>query len=190
MSSSADKRMINMEDDRLRAINEGIGQVNAIFGGGRQRQYATFLDALRKRYSKDLGEQQKTVLRKSKFAAARRGVTGGSSEIDMKRRNAQNYLRALIGGENRAQASVAKLRMSDENSRQSLINSIYSGMDATTAANRGQGQMASNIDMAMSDFIPGALDSIGEAAADAYGYGVRNDAYSQSAQRTREQLYG
>lgn len=190
MSSSADKRAINMEDDRLRSINEGIGQINAIFGGGRQRQYASFLDALRKRYGKDLGEQKVRVDRQSRFAAARRGVTGGSSEIDMKRRNAQNYLRALVGGENRAQASVAKLRSQDENSRQSLINSIYSGMDATTAAQRGQSQMASNIDMAMSDFIPGALDSIGEAAADAYGVGVRNEAYSDSARRTREQLYG
>lgn len=190
MSSSAEKRLINMEDDRLRAINEGVGQINAVFNAGNANRYGGFLEALRKRYTKDLGEQKALVDRKSKFAAARRGVVGGSSEIDMKRRNSRNYLRALVGGENQAQASLARLKQSDEGARQRLINLIYSGMDATTAANRSQGQMAANIDMAMSDFIPGALDSIGETAADAYGYGVRNAAYTQGAQRAREQLYG
>jgi hypothetical protein len=190
MSSSADKLAKTSEDTRNRRIHEGIGQVNAIYGAGREAQYGDYLQALRDRYSADLKDQSAIVDRKSKFNLARRGVIGGSSEIDTQRRNRKAYIQALIGGERNAQAGVGRLRSADENSRASLINMIFGGMDASTAAQRGGQAMRSNMAMAQSDFIPYALDSVGEAAADAYGVGARNEAYSAGGEAARRQLYG
>jgi hypothetical protein len=190
MSSSADKLAKTSEDTRNRRINEGIGQVNAIYGAGREAQYGDYLQALRDRGSADLKDQSAIVDRKSKFQLARRGVIGGSSETDRKRRNRKAYIEAIIGNERNAQAAVGGLRSRDEGSRQSLINMIYGGMDATTASQRAGASMRSGMAAAQSDFIPYALDSIGEAAADAYGYGVRNDAYSQGGEQARRDLYG
>lgn len=190
MSSSADKLAKTNEDKRNRAVHEGIGQVNAIFGGGREAQYGDYLQALRDRYSADLTDQSAIVDRKSKFSLARRGVIGGSQEIDTQRRNRKNYIKALIGNESRAHSAVGRLRNSDEGARQNLINMIFGGMDATQSAQRAGMSMRSNMAIAQSDFLPYALDSIGEAAADAYGYGARKEAYNQGGESARQALYG
>ncbi len=190
MSSSADKLAIKSEDTRNRRIHEGIGQVNAIYGAGREAQYGDYLQALRDRGNADLKDQSALVDRKSKFQLARRGVIGGSSETDRLRRNRKAYIKGVIGNERNAQAAVGNLRSRDESSRQSLINMIFGGMDATTAAQRAGGAMRSSMASAQSDFIPYALDSIGEAAADAYGFGVRDEAYSQGGEQARRDLYG
>lgn len=189
MSANTQAKMF--EDRRQRQINEGVGQVNAIFGGaGREAQYGDYLTALRDRGNADLNDQETIVDRASKFSAARRGVVGGSSEMDMQRRNRKKYIQALLGNESRAQGAVGQLRNRDESTRSSLINMIFGGMNAGTAANRAQFGMQANVQQGQSDFIPYALDSVGEAAADAYGVGARKDAYSQGGQRAREQLYG
>lgn len=190
MASSADKQAYVNEDKRNRAVHEGVGQVNAIFGAGREAQYGDYLKALRDRYTADLTDQSAIVDRKSKFGLARRGVIGGSSEIDKQRANRKRYIQALIGNESNANAAVGRLRQQDEGSRQNLINMIFGGMDATQAAQRAGYSMRSNIASAQSDFVPYALDSIGEAAADAYGYGARKEAYSQGGQSARDALYG
>lgn len=190
MSSSADKLAKTSEDTRNRRIHEGIGQVNAIYGAGREAQYGDYLQALRDRYQTDLKNDSAIVDRKSKFQLARRGVIGGSSEMTSQRKNRKALIEATIGNERNAQAAVGGLRSRDEQSRQSLINMIFGGMDASTAAQRAGQGMRSNMAMAQSDFIPYALDSIGEAAADAYGVGVRNEAYSAGGEQARRQLYG
>lgn len=189
MSSSADKRAIIAEDERNRRIHEGVGQVNAIFNN-REGQYDQYLQALRDRYSASLGDQKTILDRNSRFATARRGVTGGSSDYDTQTRNRKKYISALIGAEDLAQGQTARLRQADEGSRQSLINLIYGGMDASSAAQRAGYSARSNIAMGQSDFIPYALDAIGEAGADAYGIGARKEAYQQGGEAARRQLYG
>lgn len=188
MSKKADRQAKRNEDQRNRAINEGVGQVNAIFGS-REPQYGDYLQALRDRYTADLGDQQTIVDRQSKFNLARRGVIGGSSEIDTQRRNRKRFIQALIGNESRAQGAVGRLRQSDEGSRQSLINTIFGGMDASTAASRAASGMRSNLQASMSDFIPQALDSAIGAGVGAYATGVQRDAYAQGRQSAREALY-
>jgi hypothetical protein len=190
MLPSADRQAIRNEDTRNRAVHEGIGQVNAIYGAGREAQYGDYLQALRDRGNADLNDQQTIIDRQSKFSLARRGVAGGSSELDTQRRNRKRYIQGLIGNESRANSAVGRLRQSDEGARQNLINMIFGGMDATQAAQRAGQSMRSNMASAQSDFLPYALDSIGEAAADAYGYGARKEAYSQGGEAARQSLYG
>lgn len=187
--SKAGKQAKIAEDTRLRAINEGVGQVNAIFGAGREAQYGDYLAALRDRGNADLNEQQSLVDRQSKFSLARRGVIGGSSEIDTRRRNRKRYIQALIGNESRAQSAVGRLRQSDENSRQNLINMIFGGMDASTGAQRASMAMRGNLASAQSDFIPNTIDSAIGAGAGAYTQGLQRDAYSQGGRAAREALY-
>lgn len=190
MSSSADKLAKTSEDTRNRRIHEGVGQVNAIYGAGRESQYGDFLQALRDRGNTDLNDQKALVDRQSKFRLARRGVVGGSSDVDTQKRNRKAYIQAIIGNESRAQGTVGRLRQSDDSARNNLINMIFGGMNASTAAQRAGQSMRSGMATAQSDFIPYALDSIGEAAADAYGYGVREEAYSQGGEEARRALYG
>lgn len=189
MSSKADKQAKVNESNRLRAINEGVGQVNAIFDA-REPQYNDYLQALRDRYEADISDQSAIVDRQSKFDLARKGTIGGSSEIDTQRRNRKRRIQALIGNESRAQGSVGRLRQADEGSRQGLINTIFGGMDASTAAQRAGAGMRSNLQASMSDFIPQALDSAIGAGTQAYAYGAQRDAYGQGRQAARERLYG
>lgn len=188
MSSKADKQAKINESNRLRSINEGVGQVNAIFGA-REPQYDDFLQALRDRYTSDLNDQQTIVDRQSKFSLARRGVIGGSSEIDTQRRNRKKFIQALIGNESRAQGTVGRLRQADEGSRQSLINTIFGGMDASMGAQRAAAGMRSNLQASMGDFIPQTIDSAIGAGVGAYATGVQRDAYAQGRQSAREALY-
>lgn len=187
---SAEKQARIAENKRQQGINEGFGQVNAIFGQGREAQYGDYLQALRDRGNADLNDQQTIVDRASKFNLARRGVIGGSSEMDTQRRNRKRYIQALIGNESRANAAVGQLRGRDDQTRRGLLDMIFGGMDASTAAQRAQMGQHANVQAAQADFIPYALDSIGEAAADAYGYGARKDAYSEGGERARQDLYG
>lgn len=190
MSSKADKQAIINEDKRNRAIHEGLGQTNALFGAGREAQYGDYLQALRDRYTADLGDQQTIVNRTSKFGLARRGVIGGSAEQDTQRRNRKAYIQALIGNESRANASVGRLRQSDEGTRQNLINMIFGGMDATQSAQRAGMSMRSNLASAQSDFIPYALSDALGAGANAYSTGAQAEAYSRGGRSARESLYG
>lgn len=189
MASSADRQAIVNEDKRNRAIHEGIGQVNAVYGAGREAQYGDYLQALRDRYTADLTDQSAIVDRQSKFSLARRGKIGGSSEIDTQRRNRKRYIQALLANESGANASVGRLRQADEGSRQNLLNMIFGGMDATTAAQRAGSSMRSNLAMAESDFIPNALNSVLGAGSDAYAQSARSDAFRQGSQETKDYLY-
>jgi hypothetical protein len=175
----------------MQQINEGVGQVNAIFGSaGRQSQYDELLKALRERYQFDLGEQKTTADRQGKFAMARRGLTTGSADMDSRRRRGEDFMRALVGSENQAQATIGGLRQRDEGARQSALAMIYGGLDASTGANRAQQTMQANLQGSLADFVPQALGQIGGAGASAYGYGQRNDAYSRGSQDARARLYG
>lgn len=175
----------------MRQINEGTGQVNAIFSGkGRQAQYDSYLKALRDRYMTDLGQQKRDIDRSDKFSMARRGLTQGSADFDRKKRRGDDYLKALVANENSAQSAVGRLRQSDENTRNSLLDMVYGGMDASTAANRAHFGMQANSQAAQSAFIPQALDAGFGGAADAYGAQVANNAYGRGARQTRSELYG
>ena len=190
MASAADRQAYINEDKRNRAVHEGIGQVNAIYGAGREAQYGDYLQALRDRYTADLTDQSAIVDRQSKFSLARKGKIGGSSEIDMQKRNRKRYIQALLANESGANAAVGRLRQSDEGSRQNLLNMIFGGMDATTAAQRAGSSMRSNLATAQSDFIPTAISSAVGAGTDAYAQGARTDAFRRGGQSAREELYG
>ena len=190
MASAADRQAYINEDKRNRAIHEGIGQVNAVYGVGREAQYGDYLQALRDRYTADLTDQSAIVDRQSKFSLARRGKIGGSSEIDTQRRNRKRYIQALLANESGANASVGRLRQADEGSRQNLLNMIFGGMDATTASQRAGSSMRSNLATARSDFIPAAISSAVGAGTDAYAQGARTDAFRRGGQSAREGLYG
>lgn len=188
--SKASRQAYANERNRVRAINEGVNQVNAVYDFGREAQYGDYLKALRDRASTDLGEQKALVDRQSKFGLARRGVIGGSSEIDTQRRNRKDYIRALIGNESRAQSAVGRLRQSDEASRQSLLNLIFGGLDASTGTQRALGMQRANLASAQADFIPSLLSSAVGAGVDSYSRGVQMDAYRSGSQKAREELYG
>lgn len=188
---SAERQARIAENRRMQGINEAVGQINALYGSaGRQRQYDDLLGALRERYQFDLGQQKQTADRRGKFAMARRGLTTGSADFDARRRRGEDFMRALVGSENSAQATIGRLRSNDDAARRSMLSMAYSGMDASTAAQRAQATMSANIQGAQADFIPYALDSIGEAGADAYGMGIRDDAYTQGGNQVRQRLYG
>jgi hypothetical protein len=190
MSSRSDKQAKINEDQRNRAIHEGIGQVNAIYGSGREAQYGDYLQALRDRYTADLTDQSAIVDRKSKFSLARRGVIGGSAEQDTQRRNRKAYIQSLLANESGAQGAVGRLRQSDESSRQNLINMIFGGLDASTSAQRAGAAMRGNLAAAQSDFIPSALSSMAGAGANTYAQGAQYDAYRAGSRSAREALYG
>lgn len=188
-SGSAERAARGAEDRRMRQINEGVGQVNALFNS-KKDQYDKFLHALRDRYMTDLGEQKTDIDRSDRFGMARKGLTKGSADFDRQARRGDDYLKALVANENSAQAAVGKLRQSDENTRLSLTDMIYGGMDASTASRRALSGQQANAQAAQAAYVPQMLDAGFGGAADAYGTQIANDAYGRGARRARSELYG
>ena len=114
---------------------------------------------MREQFSTEAGEQKANIDRRSKFALARGGLTGGSVDRDTGVTLARDFQKGLLKGERLSQSALADLRASDERTRQSLIGLVQGGASATTAATSAANALSTNIAGARSN---SAVDAIGD----------------------------
>ena len=158
---------------------------NAYDNPQRKGEIADYVQSLRKFFGDDLSRQKADTDRQLKFALARGGLTGGSTNIDQQKRIGENYTRGLLDVERKAQAGGANLESADQDSRLSLISMATQGLDATTAASQSAAAMRSGLaankatDMAngLGDVFAGTKSYYQKAAEDAVRRRADYDAY-------------
>ncbi|KZC17016.1 hypothetical protein RHOFW510R12_01520 [Rhodanobacter sp. FW510-R12] len=152
------------EAQRQAAIRGTQSRVNQVFNDPkRQADINDFVNATRSYYQQDLDRQKGNADRGLKFALARSGLTGGSTQVDQQQQLGQDYGRGLLQVEQKAQGAGASLSAADQDARSRLISLATSGLDATTAAQQASAAMRSNLEAGRSEAQLGSLaDSFGQ----------------------------
>lgn len=194
-SNKAAKQANAAEAQRQAAIKATQANINQVFDNPqRQADINDFVNATRDYYTQDLNRQKADADRGLKFALAKSGLTGGSTQVDQQRLLGENYSRGLLNAEQKAQGAGASLQSADQDARARLISLATSGLDSTTAAQQASEAMRSNLQAGESAAKLGALgDSFGQAntflqqAKDAQ---QRRQGYYSTFGGARSALYG
>lgn len=146
-SNNAQKEATRNEAARQAAIANTQAQVNAVFNSPkREADIGDYMGGLREFYNKDLNEQKGETDRQLKFALARGGLIGGSTQIDQNKKFTGDYNKAVLGVEQKVQGAGAQLRAEDQDARARLISLATSGLDATTGAQQAAASMRNNLE--------------------------------------------
>lgn len=162
-SDSAATEANAAEQRRQDAIRQTQSAVNAAFDSPqRAADIADYVGAMRQYFGDDLSRQKKTNDQQLKFALARNGQIGGSTQIDQQRRFGEDYSRGLLDVERRAQGAGAELEGADQDARANLISLATSGLDATTAAQQAASAMRTSLQAGKStSMVQGLGDMFG-----------------------------
>lgn len=145
-NDSAQKQAQRNEEARQKAIANTQAQVNAVFNSPqREADINDYMGGLRQFYGQDLDRQKTDTDRQLKFALARGGLVGGSTQVDQQKRFGEDYNKALLGVEQKVQGAGAQLRSEDQDARARLISLATSGLDATTGAQQAAASMRNNL---------------------------------------------
>lgn len=156
--NSAAKEANRAEEQRQASIRGTQAKVNDVFNSPqRAADIGDFVNATRSFYQQDLDRQKAEADRGLKFALAKSGLTGGSTQVDQQGLLADNYGRGLLQVEQKAQGAGASLSAADQDARARLISLATSGLDATTAAQQAAASMRSNLQAGQSEAQLGSL---------------------------------
>jgi hypothetical protein len=133
--------------------------------------------------TRDLTEQTQKAQRGLDFALARKGLAGGSADVDLNRelqsdaaKGATNVYRSGVAAEN-------QFRTADETARQNAINTILGGADAGTALQSATSALAQNArDIAGRDY-GGAAGEAFSSLGDIIGSRAQANAAAAAAKR-------
>ena len=146
------------EAERQAAIKATQGAVNGVFDGpARKAEIGDYVNATRDYYTQGLNRQKADTDRELRFALARGGLTGGSTQNDQAKRFADTYTRGLLDVERRAQGAGAGVEGADQDARARLIALATSGLDATTGAQMSASALRTNLEAGRGDMQVGAL---------------------------------
>lgn len=146
-SDRASREAQRNEEARQAAIRGTQGAVNNVFDSpGRAADIADYVGALREHWTGDLNKQKSDTDRELKFALARSGQAGGSTQIDQNRNVAEDYTKGLLTVDRKARGAGAQLEASDEDARARLISLATTGLDATSAASMAASAMRTNLE--------------------------------------------
>lgn len=144
--NKASKEAQAAENARQAAIAATQGRVNAVFDSPeRQAEIERAIAAQREYETGALNEKKADTDRQLRFALARNGQTGGSTQVDQQKRFGQDYAKALLGVERSAQGFGANIRGADQDARARLISLATAGLDATTGARQAAESMRVNL---------------------------------------------
>ena len=145
-SNKAAEEAAAAEKARQAAIAGTQGRVNAVFDSPeRQAEIERAIAAQREFETGILNQKKADTDRQLKFALARNGQVGGSTQVDQQRRFGQDYANALLGVERSAQGFGANIRSADQDARARLISLATAGLDATTGAQQAAEAMRVNL---------------------------------------------
>lgn len=189
------KRYDNSQDDYVyedafdrQAYQQAVARHNALQQQARANQaerselYSDVSGDVSEYLTDDLDRQKTDAERVARFALARRGVRGGSSDLDTQEDLLENYNEGVMKVQNRAADTAARLRTSDEDARLNLINRIQSGMNGNAAIQSAQTQMRNNVDSIKSGAMAQSLGGLFDRYADL--------TVEQNAEKGRQMAYG
>lgn len=140
------------EKARQAAIAATQGRVNAVFDSpARDAEIERAVAGRRDLDTRELNREKANTDRQLKFALARNGQIGGSTQIDKGKEFAESYSRGLLNVERGAQGFGAGIRGADQDSRARLISLATAGLDATTGAQQAAEAMRVNLQAGNAD---------------------------------------
>ena len=163
-SNKASEEAQRAEAARLAQIKNTQGAINGVFDGpARAADIGNFINASRDFYTQDLNRQKGVTDRQLKFALARNGQTGGSTQVDQAAEFGRTYSRGLLDVERKAQGAGAGIEAADQDARSRLLSLATTGLDATTAAAQSAAALRTNLQAGAADRNMGALgDAFGQ----------------------------
>lgn len=176
--NSAQKEAEAQQQAQQAEIDATQQRINDIFNDPqRQADIQKFVDATRQYYTDQLNKQHDTAARNLKFALARSGLTGGSTQVDQNTLLGQDYQQGLLKAEQAAQGAGASLKSSDEDARQKLLTLATSGLGLTDAASQASQSLANDLD---ANRATATADNLGDMFADVNAFKTSAyDAYNQ-----------
>lgn len=165
MAGGGDNRAANeanrQEQQRQAAIANTQGRVNQVFNDpSRAADISDYVGAIRQYHGDDLNRQKGDADRELRFAMARSGLTGGSTQVDQQKLFGEDYARGLLDVERRAQGAGAELESADQDARARLISLATSGLDATTAAQSAASAMRTNLEAGKSSAMANNIGQV------------------------------
>ena len=189
-SNRAGEAAQRAEDQRQAAIRATQGRINQVFdGGNRAADIADFVGATRDYFTRDLNRQKAEQDRQIKFALARGGMIGGSTQLDQSAKLGEDYSRGLLDVDRRARGAGAELEAADQDARARLISLATQGLDATTAASQSAAAMRSNLEAGRSTSLAGGLGDAFSGMTDFLRQARENAARARTNRETGFSLY-
>lgn len=184
---SAADRAARLEAERQARIADTQKRINTVFDDpARAAQITDAINAARERDMLDLDRQKGDNDRQLRFALARGGQIGGSTQRDQQQTLGEDYTRGLLNVESRSQALGADLSARDQDARARLISLATSGLDATTGASQAAAAMKSNLEGAQSAAYGQSLgDSFGSV-----GSFIKESKDAAQRRRANQDAYG
>lgn len=168
-SNRAARDAQRLEEQRLAQQTATQSRINQVFDNPqRMQEIAAFVGDVRALGMQDLDRHKGIADRQLKFAVARNGQVGGSTQVDRQRELGEGYQRGTLDVDRRAMGAGADLQAADEDARARLISLSTQGLDATTGAARSAAAMRVNAESARSasnwdglnQFFSGASDFV------------------------------
>lgn len=162
----------------------------------REKLYDEQQKAVYELNAKSVNDQYTDAERTNRFALARNGLLGGSSDIESNARLQEKTNEGLVQAQALGQQAASDLRTADEQSKQSLISMAQAGIDTGTAQQMATAQLNSNAQSALGQrggaTIGNLFDNLGQAYlnrqimnAAQNGYNYYNNGYGNlSTNRT------
>jgi hypothetical protein len=173
-SNRASQQAQAAEQARLAAITNTQNRINQVFNDpARQAEIQQFVAGIRDLKMGDLNEQKANADRELKFALARGGQVGGSTQRDQQFELGKGYQKGVLDVDQQALGAGAQLQAADQDARGRLISLATTGLDATTGAQQAAAAMRSSIEA-------------GRSAATAQGVGNFFGSVSDFAKSMRE----
>lgn len=177
-SNKAQAQAQQAEKQRQAQVSATQQRIESIYDSpARESQIADLIGATRDFLGKDLDRQNATGTRQLKFALARNGQSGGSTDVDQNRDLGKNYLRGALEVERRAQGAGSSLRSADQQAKQQLFAQASSGLDITTAARQAGESMRASAGTARADALQSGLGDV---------FGDFSTIYKQSLDRAQQ----
>lgn len=196
---SAADRAQRLEEERQRRIADTQARINTVFDDpARAAQITDAINAVRERDMLDLDRQKADTDRQLRFALARGGQIGGSTQRDQQQTLGEDYTRGLLQVEQRAQGFGSDLSARDQDARARLISLATSGLDATTGASQAAAALKSNLEgaqsaaygQALGDMFGGVGSFIKDSKSAAERRRANQDAYGRIGLYGGQQGYG
>ena len=181
--SGAANEANRMERERQARIAAATQAINDIFNtGGREKLYSAQQQAVYDLNKKSVNDQYADAERANRFALARNGLLGGSSDVESNANLQEKTNEGLIKATALGQQAASDLRTADEQSKQSLISMAQSGIDTGTAQQMAASQLNSNAQSALGQrggaTIGSLFDNLGQAYLNRQIMNAANNGYN------------
>lgn len=180
------------------ALNSGslYGGLTTVTPNSRETLYDEQEQAVYDLNAKEVNDQYADAERTNRFALARNGLLGGSSDVESNANLQEKTNEGLIQARALGQQAASDLRTADEQSKQSLIAMAQSGIDTGTAQQMAQAQLSANAQSALGQRGGATIGNLFDNLSQAYlarqiinatqnGYNLYNNNYGNLSTSSR-----